>query len=71
MDPWVEVPPDPLFHNIINCYGIIEADNNYFQVCDLLEDDCYLPTQKNQYEQIESNVAHAKGIQHVTAETNL
>jgi hypothetical protein len=40
---WALLPPQLENQNFQTCYGVMKIKNNYFTVCDLIEDYVILP----------------------------
>lgn len=46
MNPWINIQPTANMQNFINCYGIINLEDTYYTITDLVEDDVQLPSQR-------------------------
>ena len=46
MQPWIDLAPVVEMQNFVNCYAVINIQNAYYTITDLVEDDILQPGQK-------------------------
>jgi hypothetical protein len=53
--PWMDLTPDVPRQNFLSCYGILNIKQNFYTVCDMIEDYQLLEFQKKGSVEIETS----------------